>query len=108
MNQRAGLAHHDHDQGLALTLAVLLLTGGVLLAGPLTTFAAVAVLSSSLMPHPASPAAWPVRRALRRLLWVVWFVVEETLRPRHGCRGRRLGCGSRRSAVDGYQVRSLR
>ncbi|MFE9882509.1 hypothetical protein [Streptomyces sp. NPDC005784] len=59
MNQQPGSVHHGHDQGLALTLAVLLLTGGVLLMsswmGPCTTFTTVAVLVAR-------------RLALRRLL----------------------------------------
>ncbi|MFD5634823.1 hypothetical protein ACFWJM_11880 [Streptomyces sp. NPDC127077] len=74
MNQRAGFAHHDHDhdQGLALTLAVLLLTGGVLLVscwmGPLTTFAAVAVLVVIAHAAPGLARRLAVRRAVRRLL----------------------------------------
>ena len=43
MSRQADPSHHDHDQALALTLAVLLLTGSVPLMscwiGPLTTFA---------------------------------------------------------------------
>ncbi|MFD8737510.1 hypothetical protein ACFV06_21670 [Streptomyces sp. NPDC059618] len=63
MSRQAGLAHRDHDQGLAFTLAVLLLTGGVLLmscwTGPLATFAIVAVLVVTAYTAPPSPAAWP-------------------------------------------------
>ncbi|WP_328551200.1 hypothetical protein [Streptomyces sp. NBC_00358] len=73
-SRRADPAHRDHDQALALALAVLLLTGSVLVTscwiGLGTTFAAVPWPSSSSPSarHPASPVAWPVRRALRRLL----------------------------------------
>ncbi|MFD5815686.1 hypothetical protein [Streptomyces sp. NPDC127038] len=72
MNQRAGLAHHDHDQGLAFTLAVLLLTGNALLmscwTGPLATFAIVAVLVGTAYTAPALACRLALRRALRRLL----------------------------------------
>ncbi|WP_328457547.1 hypothetical protein OG780_42595 [Streptomyces sp. NBC_00386] len=76
MNRQADPAHHD--PALALTLAVLLLTGSVLLTscliGPVTTFAAVAVLvvtayaapgiarRLALRPRPPPTPAHPARR----------------------------------------------
>ncbi|PKT71298.1 hypothetical protein CW362_19805 [Streptomyces populi] len=62
----------QRDREFALTLAVLLLTGGVLLLscwmGPLTTFAAVAVLVVIAYAVPGLARRLALRRALRRLL----------------------------------------
>ena len=71
MGRQAGPAHRD--QVLALTLAVLLLTGGVLLLlscwiGPLATFAAVAVLVVIGYAAPGLARCLAVRRAVRQLL----------------------------------------
>ncbi|MEU2624296.1 hypothetical protein ABZ642_40350 [Streptomyces sp. NPDC007157] len=64
--------HHDHDQGLALTLAVLLLTGTALLVscwvGPLATFTAVAVLVVTAYAAPGLARGLAIRRAVRQLL----------------------------------------
>ncbi|MFG2949258.1 hypothetical protein [Streptomyces adustus] len=70
MSRPADPVHHDHDQALAL--AVLFLTGSVLLmscwAGPVTTFAAVAVLVVTAYVAPGLARCLAVRRAVRRLL----------------------------------------
>ncbi|MGW3916842.1 hypothetical protein ACWEBX_35860 [Streptomyces sp. NPDC005070] len=62
----------EQDQGLALTSAVLLLTGSVLLMscwiGPLTTFAAVAVFVVTAYAAPGLDRRLALRRALRQLL----------------------------------------
>jgi hypothetical protein len=65
-------SEHDHDQALAVTLALLLLIGGVLLiscwTGPLTAFAVAAgpVVVAYAAPQVARRLA--ARRAVRRLL----------------------------------------
>ncbi|WP_392957546.1 hypothetical protein [Streptomyces sp. LN245] len=72
MSQQADPAHRDHDQALALTLALLLLTGSVLLMscwiGPITPFAAVAVLVVTAYTAPGLTRRLALRRALRQLL----------------------------------------
>ena len=72
MSRQADPAHRDHDQALVLTLAVLLLTGSVLLMscwiGPITTFAAVAVLVVTAYAAPGPARRLALRRAVRQLL----------------------------------------
>ncbi|MGW5658438.1 hypothetical protein [Streptomyces humi] len=63
---------HDRDQALAVTVAILLLTGTVLLVscwvGPLTAYAAVAVVVVTAYAAPGLVRRIAVRRAVRRLL----------------------------------------
>lgn len=62
----------ERDQGLALTLAALLLTGSALLVscwvGPLATFAATAVLTVATYAAPGLARRLAIRRAVRELL----------------------------------------
>ncbi|MER5600587.1 hypothetical protein [Streptomyces sp. NPDC002265] len=73
MSRQADPVHHD--QALALTLAVLLLTGSALLmscwVGPLTTFTAVAVLVVTAYAAPGLARRLALRRARRQLLRVL-------------------------------------
>ncbi|MBK3636729.1 hypothetical protein JHN52_28265 [Streptomyces sp. MBT97] len=63
---------HDHDQALAVTLALLLLIGGVLLlscwTGPLTAFAVAAGPVVAAYATPRLTRRLAARRAVRRLL----------------------------------------
>ncbi|MFE2530762.1 hypothetical protein [Streptomyces sp. NPDC059371] len=71
MSQQADPVHRDHDQALALTLAVLLLTGASLLVscwiGPVATFTAAAVLAVTAYAVPGLARRLAIRRAVRRL-----------------------------------------
>ncbi|MEU3521349.1 hypothetical protein ABZ770_39930 [Streptomyces sp. NPDC006654] len=62
----------DRDQALAVTIAVLLLTGSVLLVscwiGPLATFTSTAVLVVTAYAAPGLVRRIAIRRAVRQLL----------------------------------------
>ncbi|MEU2619680.1 hypothetical protein ABZ642_16355 [Streptomyces sp. NPDC007157] len=72
MTTKTRQPHQDRDQGVALALAALLLTGTALLAscwvGPLTAFTVVAVLIVAAYVAPGLARRLAIRRAVRELL----------------------------------------